>query len=111
MARKFKGYKGHGNGYKNSRVFKSDKKLDSFMSRVRDAMELDRWKAQNNNMVLVVDIDIQESNKNFIQACIFCPSGFIDGHLTPISLVKVKENHFKCPVCGFVKIKKGVEIG
>ena len=111
MPRKFKGYKGHGNGYKNSRVFKPDKKLDSFMSRVRDAIELDRWKAENNNMVLVVDTDIQESNKSFIQACIFCPSGFIKGHLTPISMVKVKENHFKCPLCNFVKIKRGVEIG
>jgi hypothetical protein len=61
-------------------------------------------------MVLVVDKDIQESNKSFIQGCIFCPPGFIDGHLTPISMVKVKENHFKCPVCGFVKIKRGVKI-
>lgn len=93
---KYKNSKGHGNGYHDSAVYKINK-MKSFNRRVHDAIIQDQEIALANNRVLEVDDDI--STFIISQMCIFC-------HHT--ELVKVKENYFKCPKCGFKKIKKGV---
>lgn len=110
MARKFKGHKGHGNGYHDSAVYKANSAADRLMDKVANAMEIDRKKAIANNMILVVDYDIQESSGNFVQACIFCPNDYSGFYPKARKLKKIKENHFECPICPFVKIKEGVNI-
>lgn len=110
MARKFKGMKGHGNGYHDSAVYKPTGRVGDLLDRAADAMELDRQKAIANNMILVVDYDIQDSSKSFVQACIFCPNDYSGLYPKAVRLIKIKENHFECPKCQFIKIKEGVKI-
>ena len=110
MARKFKGYKGHGNGYHDSAVYKADSAADRLMDKVANAMETDRQKALAHNMILVVDYDIRETSGNFVQACIFCPNDYSGFYPKLPRMMKIKENHFECPKCQFIKIKEGVNI-
>ena len=99
MARKMKGYKGHGNGFHDSAVFKQAKRVDDLMNRAAAAQRKDMVKALANNMILVVSSDIERIG--IYQMCIFCYD---------IELIKRKENYYKCPKCGFIKIKEGVKI-
>ncbi len=102
MARKIKGFKGHGNGYHDSAVFRPTKKgvgALSLLERAANARELDKEKALANNMVLVVDYTIE--GFNIFQGCIFCYD---------TEMMKIKENHYECPKCPFRKIKDGVQI-
>ena len=100
MARKMKGYRGHGNGYHDSAVFRPTKKgALSLLERAANARELDKEKALANNMVLVVDYTIERIN--IWQMCIFCYN---------TEMTKIKEDHYKCPKCSFQKIKDGVQI-
>lgn len=108
MARKFKGHKGHGNGYHDSAVYKSTGRVGDLLDRAADAMELDRQKAMANNMILVVDYNIEQIG--VFQACIFCPTDYSGYRPQPVELIKIKENHFECMKCPFIKIKEGVNI-
>ena len=102
MARKYKGLKGHGNGYHDSAVYRPTKKgagALSLLERAANAKELDKEKALANNMVLVVDYTIEQIA--VYQMCIFCYD---------TEMMKIKEDHYECPKCPFVKIKEGVNI-
>ena len=97
-----KGYRGRGNGYHDSAVFRPTKKgvgTLSLLERAANARELDKEKALANNMILVVDYTIERIG--IWQMCIFCYD---------TEMMKIKENHYKCPKCSFQKIKDGVQI-
>ncbi len=102
MARKMKGYRGRGNGFHDSAVFRPTKKgvgALSLLERAANARELDKEKALANNMVLVVDYTIEQIG--IYQMCIFC----YDTELT-----KINKDYYKCPKCSFINVKDGVQI-
>lgn len=94
---KFSGFKGHGNGYHDSAVYRPTGAINNIIDGVRNRVEADRQKALANNKILVVNDNIGF----YPELCIFCSNG-----LKRVKLKKIKENHYECPECNFVKIKR-----
>ena len=105
--RKYPGWKGHGDGYHDSAVYTPDKKLSNIFNNIASAIAKDRRKARENNNILVVEENIPGL---FGQICIFCPPNYLSFPTKYQKMEKIKDNYWKCPKCGFIKIKRGIKI-